>query len=161
MGIVAGKVNGETVGRSDGQNLDLNSVDSKPLDYQDCDVVVRIDERNCGITYVANVKSVNCYVGAGDECQSSSKRGDGEGGMRRECRCDLFEIARKPFGDTETMLEVLDKRNCLLHVWHVPAAFRADTMHESGKIRHIIDSKLHRQDGLRTCKGSTTKPKSA
>ena len=54
--IVAGRVDNEIVGRSDGKDFHLNSVYNKWSDYQDRAVVVRIDERKCGITHVANVR---------------------------------------------------------------------------------------------------------
>ena len=98
--VVAGRVDGKIVGRSDMNNLDLNSVDSEWSDYQDREVVVRVDDKNNVNAYVAEVNREDRDVRAGDECQTSSKCSDGEDGKRGECRCDPFEIARRAFGDT-------------------------------------------------------------
>ena len=117
-GIVAGKVDGEIVGRSHGKNLDLNSVD-KMLNYQDCEVVVlgaavlkcnllgirdpsRKDIKalhvQCrlerGIACLVQVGKEDIDVGD-DECQASSKCGDGEGGRRSGCGIDPFEITQR------------------------------------------------------------------
>ena len=95
--IVAGRVDGEIVGRSDGKDFDLNSVFSKWSDYQDRAVAVRIDERNCGITHIANVNREDLDVRADDECQASSMCGDGVGGRRSGCGLDPFKIAQRSF----------------------------------------------------------------
>ena len=71
---VAVKVDYETVVQSVGRNLDLSSVDSRWLNCQDCQVVVRIDEESHGIA-CAHVGKKDLDVGAGDECRASSSAG--------------------------------------------------------------------------------------
>ena len=92
--IVAGRVHNEIVGRSDGKDFDLNSENSKWSDYQDRAVVVRIEDRNCGITHVANVNRKDLDVRADDECQKSSMCGHSVGVRRNGCGLDRFEIAQ-------------------------------------------------------------------
>ena len=70
--IVAGRVYGENVGRSVGKNLDLKSADSERSNYQDREVVVRIDDRNCGTTCVASVDREDLDVGADDDRAQSA-----------------------------------------------------------------------------------------
>ena len=84
--IVAGRVDNEIVGRSDGKDFDLNSENSKWSNYQDRAVVVRIEDRNCGITHVANVNRKDLDVRADDECQKSSMCGHSVGVRRNGSR---------------------------------------------------------------------------
>ena len=71
---VAGKVDDENVVQSVGRNIDLSSVDSKGPNYQDCEVVVHIDEQpQCyGIAYVVHVNGEDLDIRAGNECRASS-----------------------------------------------------------------------------------------
>ena len=112
--IFAGRVYGENVARSVGKNLDLKSADSERSNYQDREVVVRIDDGNCGTTCVASVDRKDLDVGAADDCQASSKCGDGEGGRRSGCGLDRFEIAQRSFRRwrrSEPLDERMSERN--------------------------------------------------
>merc|ERR1712136_250203 len=71
---VAGKIDYETVVRGMGKNIgfdsfidDLSSVDSKGLNYQDCEVLVRINKQSPDIAGGVHVGKDDLDVGAGDQ----------------------------------------------------------------------------------------------
>ena len=87
--VVAGKVDDEYVVRSVGRNINLSSVDSKGPNYQDCEVVVDIDERPqfCCIACVVHVNKEDFDVGDGDECRARFKYRK----FQAVCACQRFQ----------------------------------------------------------------------